>query len=170
MKAPALNGKRPVGRPSKRSRIIEDEICTRLAQGESLTSICDDDHMPCRDTIFAWLLNEEIDGEDRFSDRYARARQLQAEAMADDILAIADDGRNDTYEDKDGNVLTDNDVIQRSRLRVDTRKFLMAKLLPKKYGDRPEQNINVSTVVHNHISAAQQQEYHARMQKALGGK
>lgn len=56
--------------------------------------------------------------------------------MAEEILQIADDGRNDTYEDADGHERTDSDVIQRSRLRVDTRKWLMSKLAPKKYGDK----------------------------------
>ena len=68
--------------------------------------------------------------------RYARAKELQMEFMADQIQAIADDGSNDTYIDGDGKTKVDYDNIQRSKLRVDTRKWLMSKLLPKKYGDR----------------------------------
>jgi hypothetical protein len=68
--------------------------------------------------------------------KYARAKELQMEYMADEIQQIADDGTNDTYIDDNGKVKTDYDNIQRSKLRVDTRKWLMSKLLPKKYGDK----------------------------------
>jgi len=76
-------------------------------------------------------------GEDKeLADQYASAREIGLEAMAHDILDIADDGQNDTYTDEDGNTRTDHDVIARSRLRVDSRKWLLSKLLPKKYGDK----------------------------------
>lgn len=69
---------------------------------------------------------------------YARARKIVLAKMADDLLTIADDGSNDTYLDENGNVRTDSDVVQRSRLRVDTRKFLLAKLAPRRFGDKVE--------------------------------
>ena len=71
-----------------------------------------------------------------FSDQYARAREAQADKLAEEALQIADDGRSDTYVDGDGNVKTDTEVIQRSKLRVDTRKWLASKMAPKKYGDK----------------------------------
>lgn len=71
-----------------------------------------------------------------FSEQYARAREAQADKLAEEALQIADDGRSDTYVDGDGNVKTDTEVIQRSRLRVDTRKWLASKMAPKKYGDK----------------------------------
>ncbi len=64
------------------------------------------------------------------------------EALAEEILEIADDGSNDTYETEDGHEKVNTDVINRSRLRVDTRKWLMSKLAPKKYGDKVEQFIS----------------------------
>lgn len=70
------------------------------------------------------------------ADQYASAREIGLEAMAHDILDIADDGTNDTYVDDQGNTRTDYDVIARSRLRVDSRKWLLSKLMPKKYGDK----------------------------------
>jgi hypothetical protein len=70
------------------------------------------------------------------TEQYARAREAQADKMAEDILAIADDGLNDTYTDDDGNERTDHDVVARSRLRVDARKWLASKMAPKKYGDK----------------------------------
>jgi len=76
--------------------------------------------------------------------RYARAKEQALEAMADDILSIADDGLNDTQVDEEGNVRTDHDVIARSKLRIDTRKWIMAKLAPKKYGDKVQTEHSVS--------------------------
>jgi len=64
------------------------------------------------------------------------------EALAEEILEIADDGRNDTYETEDGAEKVNTDVINRSRLRVDTRKWLMSKLAPKKFGEKVEQFIS----------------------------
>ena len=75
------------------------------------------------------LCNEDL------ANIYAKAKSQQMEFMADEIIEIADDGKNDTYIDPDGLTKTNTDVIQRSRLRVDTRKWLMAKLKPRKYGD-----------------------------------
>ena len=71
-----------------------------------------------------------------FSEQYARAREAQADKLAEESLQIADDGRSDTYLDAEGNEKTDNEAIQRSRLRVDTRKWLASKMAPKKYGDK----------------------------------
>lgn len=98
------------------------EILERLADGESLAAICRDENMPGEKTVRAWAL-EDREG---FSTRYARARELQAERWADEIVSIGDD------------VPSDRDAVQRARLRVDTRKWLLSKLLPKKYGDRTE--------------------------------
>jgi hypothetical protein len=73
--------------------------------------------------------------------------QARTEAMAHEIEQIADDGSRDTYEDAEGNVKVDHDVIARSRLRVDTRKWLMSKLQPKKYGDKLDVDANVAMTV-----------------------
>lgn len=67
-----------------------------------------------------------------------RAREAQADLLAEQILQIADDGTNDTQTDDEGRVRVDQDVIARSRLRVDARKWLASKMAPKKYGDKIE--------------------------------
>ena len=77
--------------------------------------------------------------------QYARAREEQAETYADEIVAIADDGRNDTYIDENGNERVNQDVVARSRLRVEARKWVASKLKPKKYGDRL-QNEHTGTI------------------------
>ena len=125
-----------MARPTKYTPKLADDICSRLAQGESLRRVCTSDELPCAATVFNWLRTN-----DEFLEQYERAKQESADAMADEILDIADDGTNDYMEkkDKDGNVIGEalnSEHIQRSRLRVDTRKFLMAKMKPKKYGDK----------------------------------
>lgn len=110
----------PAGRPSTYTDETANKICDRLASGESMASICRDDAMPAQSTVYMWLASN---GE--FAERYARARENQMEAMADEILTICD-----IEED-----------VNRARLKVDARKWLMARLAPKKYGDRQETTI-----------------------------
>ena len=127
------NNKNKIGRPTDYTNEIADLICERLSNGESLRSICSLENMPNKSTVFKWLnIHEE------FNDQYARAREEQAETLADEIIAIADDGLNDSYVDENGNKRTDQDVIARSRLRVEARKWVASKLKPKKYGDKLE--------------------------------
>lgn len=85
-------------------------------------------------TLMLWLSDPSR------SEQYARAREAQADKLAEDILSIADDGSNDTYQTEDG-AATNHDVIARSRLRVDARKWLASKMAPKKYGDKIETTV-----------------------------
>jgi hypothetical protein len=126
----AAPAKRSPGRPSDYSREIALEICKRLGNGESLRQICASLGMPGKTTIMRWL-NDNAE----FRAQYARARELQAEHWAEEILEISDDSRNDFVE-KEGHAALNSENINRSRLRVDTRKWLMARLAPKKYGDK----------------------------------
>jgi hypothetical protein len=127
--------KRPKGRPSDYSVQIAEIICSRIGDGESLRQICASPGMPGKSSIMRWL-----EANPEFRDQYARARELQAEHWAEEIIEIADDSRNDFVEKegRDGSTYeaVDGEHINRSRLRVDTRKWLMARLAPKKYGDR----------------------------------
>lgn len=122
---------KPAGPPTTFTQEIADLICEALAEGHSLRSICAADDMPAKSTVFKWLSEQPA-----FSDQYARAREAQADALFDDILEIADDGRNDSYLDDDGNRRTDHDVIARSKLRVEARKWMAAKLRPRVYGEK----------------------------------
>lgn len=133
-----------MSRKTEFTQEMADLICDRLADGRSLRDICGDEDMPARATVFKWLGQNKI-----FVDQYARAREAQADKLADEILQIADDGQNDTYLDDDGNKRTDQDVIGRSRLRVDARKWLASKMAPKKYGDRIETNIQGNLTVNS---------------------
>jgi hypothetical protein len=78
---------------------------------------------------------------------YEEAREVQAEHMADQMQQIADDGLNDTYTDDKGRRRIDQDVVQRSRLRVDTMKWRMSKLHWKRFGDKVQQDQNINLVV-----------------------
>ncbi len=135
--------RRPKGRPSSYTPEMGDQICERLAAGESLRAICKDPEMPAERSVYYWLSDE---GQKAFLQRYARAREAQTEAMAEEILEIADDATNDWMDrqNKDGSIsrVVDQENIQRARLRVDTRKWMMSKLAPKKYGDRLDLSVD----------------------------
>jgi hypothetical protein len=108
-------------------------ICERISNGESLRQICDGDDMPAASTVFLWLSADSA-----FSEQYARAREAQADAIFDEILLIADDGRNDWMERKNEEDANMGWRENRSRLRIDARKWMAGKLRPKKYGDKIE--------------------------------
>ena len=130
---PKPKPRRGRGRPTRYTPEVAADICTRLAEGESLRSICRDNAMPGLRTVMGWL----FDGEhEEFSQQYASAREVQAEVWADEIVAIADDESSDFFTDEKGKVVLDHQNVQRSRLRVDARKWIASKLLPKRYGDK----------------------------------
>lgn len=122
-----------MARPSSFTQEVADLICERIAGGESLVAICQDDEMPARSTVFKWLT--DIPG---FSDIYARAREAQADALADDIVHIADTPQIGTrsVSKATGTEITEGDMIEHRRLQVDARKWMAGKLAPKKYGEK----------------------------------
>ncbi len=122
------------GRPAKFTQELADLICERLANGESLRAICTDEALPSRVTVIMWKnTNEE------FFNQYARARDDQAELYADDIIDISDTPvvaeKVTTKADGSEEIVT-GDAVDRSRLRVDSRKWLLSKLRPGTYGDK----------------------------------
>jgi hypothetical protein len=135
-----------VGRPSTYSQELADTICGRMAEGESLRSVCRDDQMPAISTVMLWRNHNA-----KFSEQYARAREMLLDVRADEIIDIADDGRNDFMEREiaEGVVIkvVDHEHISRSKLRVDTRKWELSKLVPKRYGDKIEVNGTVTKKV-----------------------
>jgi hypothetical protein len=124
------------GRPTTYSAEIAETICQRMAQGESLNAICKDEKMPARSTVMLWVAQDR----EGFSDRYEIAMQARAHYWADELLDIADDGKNDYMHREDPNnpgYALNGESIQRARLRVDSRKWLLSKLLPK-YADKQQ--------------------------------
>ena len=85
----------PGGRPSSYTKAKADEIITRVMGGEGLRSITKDDHMPSLQTIFTWLGNSEYA---EFLERYASARGIQADVMAEEILDGSEEALDDAGE------------------------------------------------------------------------
>ncbi len=112
-------------------------ICERMARGESLRSICAAEDMPDESTVRLWAVTDR----DGFATQYAHAREAQMDALAEDILAIADDSAGDIRVDADGHEAPNHELVQRARLRVDTRKWIMSKIAPKRYGDKITQEL-----------------------------
>lgn len=124
-----------MGRPTGYSEKMATRICELVATHEwGLEKLCNYyDDIPTKTTINLWRFKHRD-----FSARFNEAKRVQAELLAENCLDIADDGTNDYNEvvTKSGDVemRLDHEHVQRSRLRIDTRKFLAAKLAPKIYG------------------------------------
>ena len=113
----------------EKENIIE-RIFTSIEDGNSLRIACQINKLPPK-TFYEW-----IDGDEEKSKQYARACELRAEALLDELIDIVDEKNADAYIDDNGNLQIDGNAIQRSRLRYDARKWLISKLNPKKYGDK----------------------------------
>ncbi len=119
-----------------------DFIIQRITDGESVRKICADEGMPSQSMFYRWLADPENAD---LREKYARAKEAQMERFADEIIEISDDTSKDThvtvYEDGNERTSPNTEWISRSRLRVDSRKWLMSKLAPKKYGDKLEAEV-----------------------------
>ncbi|ENQ0912841.1 DNA-binding protein [Escherichia coli] len=114
-----------VGRPHGYTEEKALEICELVADGQSINKISKLPGMPTRSTILKWFRDVP-----EFSVMYARAKEIGFEVLADEILDIADSANN-----------TDKDQCRRHQLMIETRKWLLAKLQPRKYGERVTQEI-----------------------------
>jgi hypothetical protein len=122
-----------IGRPSKYTPELAKEICERLSDGEPLRQICRDDHMPAWQKIYEWMVRDE-----ELSGAIARAREQGYDAIAEDLLNIADTplmGETETSS-ANGLTITRQDMLGHRKLQIETRLKLLAKWNPKKYGDR----------------------------------
>lgn len=111
--------------------IVFKKIVREIEKGSSLRSALKANAPLSSSTFADWLNND-----DDKAKRYARATVIRAEAIFEDILNIADENHKDVYIDAEGLERTDHDVIQRAKLRVDARKWVLAKMHPTKYGDK----------------------------------
>lgn len=127
--------------PSTYTDELAAHICEEIAGGRSVRSICTDEGMPSKTTVMRWLAQNED-----FAKLYAAAKAMQAELLADELIEIADDGTNDWMERHGRNgevtgVMINEEAVQRSKIRVSTRQWMLTRLLPKKYGDKIHQEI-----------------------------
>ena len=127
-----LTPKPPHGSAFQWAPEIEAELFKLIADGESLRAICEDDWLPSRETVRKRLMDD-----DAFAGQYARAREAQADTLVDQIIEIADNTRGDWIEGEgEGGPRLNAEHIQRSRVRIDARKWMAGKLRPKVYGEK----------------------------------
>ncbi|WP_347251489.1 hypothetical protein [Legionella sp.] len=130
---PKISSKK--GRATKYTQAIAEEICNAIASNsKGIKELCKENpHWPNKDTIFTWLKNHS-----EFSDQYVRAKKCQVETLVDEILDIADDTSQDQLIDAEGKIIFNHQALNRARLKIDTRKWLASKLIPKVYGTKAE--------------------------------
>lgn len=144
---PQTKEKPTMGRPSVYSDKLANDICIRIALGESLRRICMEDKMPAQSSVYEWLLRHAD-----FAEKYTRARELQAETQFDELTDIVDQPPELNHVvDKNGELVEvkfDSSYVQWMKLRVDTRKWTAARMAPKKYGEQktPEQTQDLTVI------------------------
>jgi hypothetical protein len=134
-----------LGRPSGYTEEIGEEICLKIStSGKGIQRLCKDNpHWPCFQTIYEWRLIYPL-----FGEMYIKAKKNQVELLVDEALDIADDSSLDTIvkTTKTGEEyeVCNTEWVNRSRLRIDTRKWLASKLEPMRYGDKIQNNVDVT--------------------------
>jgi hypothetical protein len=120
------------GRPTDYTEKLADEICNVISVSpKGLPTLCKENpHWPAPTTIFAWRAKYED-----FSNKYTKAKHDQIESLVDDMLEISKDDSKDYLTDKEGNTVGNAVRVSRSRLQIETNKWLAMKLLPRVYGD-----------------------------------
>ncbi len=126
--------------PVRRSDAIEAYVLEELARGRTLRAICREPGMPSDMAVRKWTFADP----DGFGSQYARARDSGLDAVAEEVIEISDDGTRDRTVDEEGHETVDHDHISRAKLRVDTRKWYLSKIAPKRYGDRTEHAVDVT--------------------------
>jgi len=117
---------------------IFNKACLRIQKGESIRNILKDEDMPASETFFRWVAEKE-----NKSKQYARALLVRADMMFEEMIEIADKQSEDVIETNVGTIVNHN-IINRNKLQVDTRKWALSKLNPKKYGDKVDHDIKHS--------------------------
>lgn len=111
--------KKKTGRPSDYLPEVADDICSLIATGESLRSVCKRQGMPNTTKVMRWLREHK-----GFREQYANAMESRADAVFEELFNIADE------------VDEDSAAVAKARLRIDTRKWALARMNPRKYGDK----------------------------------
>jgi len=130
MKKATSKTKKSGAQPVTYSTAVAKEFCERLAAGRTVAAVCRDPDMPHWTTIYRWMEQRE-----EFSLAIARAREVAAGILEAELLQIADETAFDTVETDHG-LKADKEWIARSKLRVETRQWLLQKTAPRLYGDK----------------------------------
>lgn len=121
---------------------IFDSICEKIINGKSLRSVLRETNpIISPSTFFIWLREDDLK-----SKQYEIATKERSEYMFEEMFDIADDGTNDYVLNDKGNIVLDTEHVQRSRLRIDTRKWALSKMNPKKYGDKTDITTNGKSI------------------------
>lgn len=162
--------KKTTGRPSQHTPAITQEICQRIALGESLRKICNDEHMPSTTTVQRWLATPD-DLYTPFRDQYAQARQQQADYYGDEVLTVALQAVEETQAPADPK--TANALVQARRLQIDALKWTAGQLAPKKWGTSHKQTDTTTTRKADHeaeLNKARERSRKAQVTAIDGGK
>ncbi|CFB68964.1 ubiquitin carboxyl-hydrolase [Yersinia enterocolitica] len=137
------------GRPSDYTPELAERICNLLMEGESLRAICKRDDVPHIATVLAWLHRHE-----EFHEQYVRAREIQAEVMAEDIIMYADSAAEEAS------------AVAKARLQVDARKWYASKVATRRYGDRVQhdQRITITDMTDDELQRKIMELTHAESQ------
>ena len=118
------------GVPTIKPPELLEAICAGISLGRSARAMCVEAGISQR-VLWNWLASDA-----ELMKQYLRAKELCVDAYAEEIIEISDDGSRDTYTDEKGKEVIDREVIARSQLRIDARKWYASRLAPKKYGDK----------------------------------
>lgn len=128
-------GVHPGGRPSKYTKELGARICAQLAQGISLRKVCLDEDLPALSTVFLWMMNHK-----EFSEQYDNAKSQSSEAQHEYLSDMGDEIMQITMNPPKGaNVSA---AVQAYKLHADNLKWSMARMKPKKYGDKIDHTTN----------------------------
>lgn len=143
----------PKGRPSVYSKEVAEKICYEVSTtSKGMRTICKDLNIPYG-TVMAWLSDGHANYKEDFTKQYTRAKELQADYLAEEIIEIADDSSNDILGFDDfGNAIQNKEFVNRSRLRVDARKWVASKLKPKRYGNSVDVTSKGETIKNDNSS------------------
>lgn len=139
--------KKPVKAKAKATKVVKEKdysadfeyICLAIEQGQALRNVC-------KSFMSTKKFFELLDGSEELRKRYARACESRADEIFEDILEIADESNADltVFE---GKLIVNGDAVQRSKLKIEARKWILSKMSPKKYGDKIEVDANVKAEI-----------------------
>lgn len=140
--------------------IIKARILEEIQKKRSLHDILENDilgEFPSTPTVYGWLNEHHDDYDEQFFNDYERAKEIRADKVFEEIKELADEIDTATYVDKNGNKRTDWGKVNRNKLQIDARKWMLARMKPKKYGDKIETTITggdkpVQTVDYSKLS------------------
>jgi len=133
-----------------------------MMTGRSLRSVLRDSGMPNRDTVYQWIIEDK-----KKSDQYARAADIRADEIFDEMMNISDETDSDVITLDDGRKVVNNNVISRDRLRIDTRKWILSKMNPKKYGEKLDFSSNDGSMTPRPLTKEERENRKAELLKKL---